>query len=59
MTTPASSRSSGSEPWHEPVLVDEVVTLLVARGADGVYVDATVGLGGHAQGRCSRRVPAG
>ena len=43
MTTPASSRSSGSEPWHEPVLVDEVVTLLSPR-ADGVYVDATVGL---------------
>jgi 16S rRNA (cytosine1402-N4)-methyltransferase len=48
MTTPASSRSSGSEPWHEPVLVDEVVTLLSPR-ADGVYVDATVGLGGHAR----------
>ena len=26
MTTPASSRSSGSEPLHEPVLVGEVVT---------------------------------
>jgi 16S rRNA (cytosine1402-N4)-methyltransferase len=48
MTTPASSRSSGSEPWHEPVLVDEVVALLAPR-ADGVYVDATVGLGGHAR----------
>ena len=33
-TTPARSRSSGSEPWHEPVLVDEVVTLLAPR-ADG------------------------
>jgi 16S rRNA (cytosine1402-N4)-methyltransferase len=30
------------------VLVDEVVTLLSPR-ADGVYVDATVGLGGHAR----------
>ena len=48
MTTPASSRSSGSEPWHEPVLVDEVVALLSPR-VDGVYVDATVGLGGHAR----------
>ena len=48
MTTPASSRSSGSEPWHEPVLVDEVVALLSPR-PDGIYVDATVGLGGHAR----------
>ena len=48
MTTPVSSRSSESEPWHEPVLVDEVVRLL-SPGDHGVYVDATVGLGGHAR----------
>jgi 16S rRNA (cytosine1402-N4)-methyltransferase len=47
MTTSASSRSSGSEAWHEPVLVEEVLTLLRPR-QEGVYVDATVGLGGHA-----------
>ena len=47
MRTPPSSRSSGSEPWHEPVLVDEVVELLQPQ-PDGVYVDATIGLGGHA-----------
>ena len=32
---------------HAPVLVSEVVSFLRPR-ADGVYVDATVGLGGHA-----------
>lgn len=32
---------------HEPVLVDEVVGFLRPR-PDGIYVDATVGLGGHA-----------
>ena len=46
MTTRASSRSSGSEPGHEPVLEAEVVRLLSPQAA-GVYVDATLGLGGH------------
>jgi len=32
---------------HEPVLVREVVSLMRPR-ADGLYVDGTVGLGGHA-----------
>jgi 16S rRNA (cytosine1402-N4)-methyltransferase len=32
---------------HEPVLVDEVVGFLRPR-PEGIYVDATVGLGGHA-----------
>ena len=35
-----------SSPRHEPVMTEEVVTMLqVARG--GVFVDCTVGLGGH------------
>ena len=48
MRTPGRSRSSGSEPSHEPVLADEVVEWLAPR-PDGVYVDATLGLGGHAR----------
>ena len=46
MTTRASSRSSGSEPAHDPVLAAEVVRLLEPHPG-GVYVDATLGLGGH------------
>jgi 16S rRNA (cytosine1402-N4)-methyltransferase len=33
---------------HEPVLVEQVVSLIQPR-PDGVYVDCTVGLGGHAE----------
>jgi 16S rRNA (cytosine1402-N4)-methyltransferase len=46
MTTPERSQSSGSEAVHEPVLVAEVVSLIAPR-TDGIYVDGTVGLGGH------------
>ena len=35
------------EPSHTPVMVDEVLQCLRPRG-DRLYVDATVGLGGHA-----------
>jgi len=35
-----------SEAEHEPVLAAEVVSFLAPR-SDGVYVDATIGLGGH------------
>ena len=47
MTTRGRSRSTESEPVHEPVLVDDVVSILAPQ-PDGVYVDCTVGLGGHA-----------
>jgi 16S rRNA (cytosine1402-N4)-methyltransferase len=46
MTTDERSRSTASDPAHTPVLVDEVVAHLAPR-PDGVYVDCTVGLGGH------------
>ena len=46
MTTDERSRSTESDPAHVPVLVEEVVTHLAPR-PDGVYVDCTVGLGGH------------
>jgi len=39
------------EPWanlHQPVMADELLHLLAVR-ADGVYCDATLGLGGHSE----------
>jgi 16S rRNA (cytosine1402-N4)-methyltransferase len=47
MTTPVRSPNSASEDaFHEPVLVGDVLAALEpARG--GVFVDCTVGLGGH------------
>jgi len=43
------------EPWafHEPVLVEEVVDLLL-RGGEGLFLDGTVGGGGHARALLER-----
>jgi len=37
--------------YHEPVLCEEVLELLLVK-ADGIYVDATIGGGGHAARVC-------
>src|SRR5690606_33812950 len=37
---------SDATPWHEPVMPAEVVELL-APSRGGLFVDCTVGLGGH------------
>lgn len=54
MTDP--TRKSGSE--HIPVMTKEVLELLQCRPG-GVFVDSTVGLGGHAQAILERLQPGG
>ena len=44
--------------FHRPVLADEAVDHLVTR-RDGIYVDATVGGGGHSSRILSRLAPSG
>ncbi len=44
--------------YHAPVMLDEVVHYLVT-DPGGIYVDATVGGGGHAEAICSRLNEAG
>ena len=39
--------------WHTPVMVEEVLHFLAIR-PDGIYLDATVGTGGHAEAICAR-----
>ncbi len=43
---------------HAPVLRDETLDWLRPRG-DGIYVDATLGLGGHSEALLQRTAPAG
>ena len=44
--------------YHIPVLVEEVLSYLIGRNP-GVYVDATLGDGGHAAAICSRLAKGG
>jgi 16S rRNA (cytosine1402-N4)-methyltransferase len=44
--------------WHEPVLVEEVVSALVHR-PDGIFLDGTVGTGGHAEAILNVLSPSG
>src|SRR5215210_2031177 len=46
--TDCASRSTGSDRVHEPVMVDEVREHL-APSRGGLFVDCTLGLGGHAR----------
>lgn len=45
-------------PRHRPVLYEQVLTWL-APAPGGVYIDATVGLGGHAAGMLEASAPTG
>ncbi len=42
-------RDDLSHPIHRPVMVSEVLGLLLPAGGGGLFVDGTVGLGGHAE----------
>lgn len=52
-----SLREVGRAVKHIPVLVDEVITFLRPR-ADGIYVDATLGEGGHAEAILRASIPS-
>ena len=54
----ARSRSSGSDVEHESVLLDEAMELLAVRPG-GLYVDGTLGPGGHAAEILRRSAPEG
>ncbi|HSN68513.1 MAG TPA: 16S rRNA (cytosine(1402)-N(4))-methyltransferase RsmH [Thermoanaerobaculia bacterium] len=41
-------------PRHDPVLLEEVIELVTPARPDGILVDATVGLGGHAKALLER-----
>lgn len=49
---------SAAQPTHEPVMLSEALAMLNVRSG-GVYVDATVGLGGHAAAILEASAPDG
>jgi len=54
----AACRMSEAHYQHQPVLLHEVLQSLVIK-ADGIYVDATFGRGGHAQAILQQLGPTG
>ena len=54
----SSERAPQHDPRHEPVMLHEVVDALAVRPG-GRYVDATVGLGGHARAIIEAAQPGG
>lgn len=54
----SSERAPQHDPRHEPVMLSEVVDALAVRPG-GRYVDATVGLGGHARAIIEAAQPGG
>ena len=53
-----SATSSANPIAHQPVLLEQAVAALAIR-ADGIYVDATFGRGGHSRAILERLGPAG
>jgi 16S rRNA (cytosine1402-N4)-methyltransferase len=47
-----------SRPYHIPVLRDEVITFLITK-QEGIYVDGTLGGGGHAENILEKIYPLG
>lgn len=59
MAVADASLAEGADHWtHRPVLYDEVLAWLAPQHG-GRYIDATVGLGGHAWGILERSAPDG